>query len=555
MPLVYCICALFLLQAAPALAQQPATGPARTGTGYAVFLGGIPLGREEVSVRSDASGTTITSSARFAAPLNLELQRAEVVYRSDWSPVSLTIEGTVGGGPLSLRTAFSNGNAVTEGMQGGRPVAVTHPVSPQAVVLPNIFFGAYVALARRLADATPSTTFRVYIAPVAETAITLDSSSSERMQVGTTTLDVRRYNLTLDNAGRPLAVTVTVAEDGTLLRLNVPSQSLNVVREDLAASTSRMDIYSNPGDEAVVVPATGFSLGATLTMPRTPAPAGGRRPAVILHTGSGVFDRDGVVAGVPTLGQMAGALADAGFIAIRYDKRGHGQSGGRSESATISDYADDAVVVAKWLAARRDVDPKRIAVVGHSEGAFVALLASARDRRLSAVVTIAAPAVTGAELILEQQRHALDATTLSPAERDAKVALQKQVQAAVLTGRGWEGVDPLVRAQADTPWFQSLLAYDPAKVITDVRQPLLIVHGQLDRQVPVEHADKLAALARTKSKSKTIEVVVVRGVNHLMVPATTGEVSEYGALKDRTLSPEVTGAIAGWLTRTFAAIR
>jgi hypothetical protein len=52
-----------------------------------------------------------------------------------------------------------------------------------------------------------------------------------------------------------------------------------------------------------------------------------------------------------------------------------------------------------------------------------------------------------------------------------------------------------------------------------------------------------------------VEVVVVKGVNHLLVPAVTGEVTEYGSLPDRTISKDVTGAVTGWLTRTFAAIK
>ena len=41
-----------------------------------------------------------------------------------------------------------------------------------------------------------------------------------------------------------------------------------------------------------------------------------------------------------------------------------------------------------------------------------------------------------------------------------------------------------MRKQADTPWFQSFLTFDPAKTIRDVRQPMLLVHGELDKQVP-----------------------------------------------------------------------
>ena len=112
-------------------------------------------------------------------------------------------------------------------------------------------------------------------------------------------------------------------------------------------------------------------------------------PAVILLAGAGSDDRDGAAHGVPTLAQLAGALAEAGFLAVRYDKRGFGQSGGRSESATLSDYAEDVRAVVRWLSDRKDVDPKRIAVIGHGEGAWVALLAASRERKLAAVVSLA----------------------------------------------------------------------------------------------------------------------------------------------------------------------
>jgi hypothetical protein len=73
--------------------------------------------------------------------------------------------------------------------------------------------------------------------------------------------------------------------------------------------------------------------------------------------------------------------------------------------------------------------------------------------------------------------------------------------------------------------------------------------------VPVAHADRLAALARDASKSKSVEVVIVRGINHLLVPAVTGDLSEYGSLPDRNVSTEVTTAMGAWLTRTFQSIK
>jgi fermentation-respiration switch protein FrsA (DUF1100 family) len=553
MRVLYCTWALLLTLAASASAQQAASAP--VSTGYTMFFRGSPVGREDVTIRTDAGGTVITGQGRMSLPVDLQIRNAEARYRPDWSPESFALDASINGTDVKLRTTFRDGTAVTEGAQAGQSISLTAKVSPQPIVMPNGIFAAFefAALTRRLAAGTPAE-LRIFALPNAEIAARVTAAHDERMQVGTAVFNVRRYDLILANPNGDLAVSLTAGDDGTLIRVSVAAQSVDLIRNDVAASTSRTQVYSNQGDEAVVIPSTGFNLGATLTRPRGTTPST-RLPAVILLAGSGVDDRDGVALGVPTLGQLAGALADAGFLAVRYDKRGYGQSGGRSESATLGDYADDARAVVKWLGARKDVDPKRIALAGHSEGAAVALLAAARDKKIAAVVSIAGPGSSGADLVLEQQQYALDRMTLPQGERDAKVAQQKQIQSAVLSGRGWEGIAPELRRQADTPWFQSLLAYDPIKVVGNVRQPLLIVHGELDRQVPVAHADRLAELARKESKSKSIDVVIVRGVNHLLVPATTGEVSEYPSLTDRNVSKDVTSAIAQWLTKTFQAVK
>jgi dipeptidyl aminopeptidase/acylaminoacyl peptidase len=549
MRLFYFTCALGLILAGPAAAQQrPA---AVKPTGYTIFLRGAPVGREELTVQEDATGTTITAQGRLGAPLNVVTRRAEMKYAADGSPERFTLEATANGSDVAVRTSFVNGTAQTEGNQGATTIATSHPYSPQSVVLPNGVFTLYAALADRLSRVTAGAELRAYILPLSEIGVRVVSDQPERIQVGTSFLDVQRYDLLFSNPDGDLAVSLTAGDGGRLIRLSVPAQAIEVVREDVASPTARTQIFSNPGDEAVIIPGAGFNLGATITKPATPAPS---MPAVILLPGS-AGDRDGFTQGIPTFAQLAGAMADTGLLAVRYDKRGFGQSGGRAESATIQDYAEDVRSVVRWLQQRKDIDPKRIAVVGHAEGAWVALLSAARERRISAVASIAGPSTTGAELLLAQQQQSLDLLKLTPQERQQKVDLQKQIQTAVLTGKGWEGISKDERRAADTPWFQSLLTYDPAKVLKDVRQPLLFVHGALDRQVPVAHAERLADLARTQSDSKSVEVVVVRGVNHLLVPAITGEVSEYASLPDRNVSKDVSGALSAWLTKTFAAIK
>ena len=476
----------------------------------------------------------------------------ELRYRPNLDPQSLAVEARVGDVEFTLNTAFENGSAVSKGMQAAMPIEATDMVAPLTVLLPNVFFGAHAVLARRLAGEAPGTEFRAFVGPGAgaQVALRLRSERTEQMQFGTSTFEVHHYELVFDNAGMPLEVHLYSDYIGVLLRVTMPAQGIDFVRDDIAGAMSRTSVTSNSGDEAVVIPAAGFNLGATITHP---ANAAGRAPAVILIGGAASDDRDGKAFNVPVLANLAGAVSRAGFLAVRYDKRGFGQSGGRRESATITDLAEDVRAILKWVGDRKDVDSKRIAVIGHGEGAWIAMLAAARDRRITALICIDAPSTTGADLALEQQQLVLDRLKATPAERAQRIDLQKKVQAAVLTGKGWEGVPPELRKQADTPWTHSVLSFDPARVIEDVRQPILFIHAALDRLIPVSHVDRLVDLARKESKSKSVDAVTVRGVNHLLVPAITGEPEEYASLPDLNVSKDVTTAITDWLTKTLPA--
>ena len=87
----------------------------------------------------------------------------------------------------------------------------------------------------------------------------------------------------------------------------------------------------------------------------------------------------------------------------------------------------------------------------------------------------------------------------------------------------------------------------------NVRQPVIIVQGELDRQVPPYHADQLVELARARNRDVSADAVLLDGINHLLVPATTGEVDEYARLEGETVSPELVSAITDWLFRTLPA--
>ena len=236
---------------------------------------------------------------------------------------------------------------------------------------------------------------------------------------------------------------------------------------------------------------------------------------------------------------------------LRYDKRGVGQSGGRTEVASLGDFSDDQRAAVKFLTSRKDVDDRRIAVIGFTEGGLVSLLSAAKEKRIGAVVLVSTPGITGADLVLAQQQHALSKSNLSDAEKQARIDMQKKINEAAVSGKGLDALTPAVRRQIDNAEFQSVLAADPAKLVANVKQPILVVQGERDTEVAPTNADRLEALAKARKQPGVVEVVKIPGVNHLLVPAQTGEVDEYTALPDKQISPVASAAIVDWLKKTL----
>jgi pimeloyl-ACP methyl ester carboxylesterase len=542
-----------VLALAAASAQQPLPAPEGVQT-YTVFLQSRAIGQEIVTLQRTADGWAIRGSNRLAPPLDLVTRSAEILYDSAWRPTRVTLDTIARGQEVRVTTTFKDGEANSEiAPTGQEPAMRTDKVALDTIVLPNSFLTSYLALARRLVGQKPGQSLSGFIVPQGEVGIRVDGVFSERIETPRQIFAATRYALLVSNPEPAAEVPVNIwtDENGVMLRMSVPAQMLEVAREDIASAATRTTAFSVPGDTSVRIPAAGFGLAASVTRP---ASAGALRPAVILVGGSTFGDRDGFIAGIPVLGQLAAKLAEAGFIVVRYDRRGTGQSGGRSETTTITDYAEDVRAAVGWLdRQRKEVDRRRIAVVGHGDGGWIALTAAARDDRIAAVALIGTAASTGNALVLEQQQRLLDRLKTSDAQE--KVDLQRKINAAALGTGSWDGVPEAARRAAETPWFQSYLAFDPTRVMRDVRQPVLIVHGALDTVVAPSHAEKLAELARARRRTATIDVQTVPGVNHLLVPAKTGEVEEYAMLPEKQVSSAAGAAIADWLTKTLATPR
>jgi alpha-beta hydrolase superfamily lysophospholipase len=549
-PGCHCTAAFLALFLTALHAQTPSENPApATGeASFSVFIRGAEVGRVQTNLSRTGSDWLITSTGRVG---DLVINRFELKYGADWQPIDLRIEATQTDKKMQLNTSFGVTTAINEITQNAVTNAKTDQISARTVVLPNLFIAAYEALAARLSVTGPGAELPVYVAPQAEVKLAVKTVTGETVQTPSGSIATRRYEIVIQNPGGPLTATVTIDDKARFAKLELPAASMLVVRTDLSSVAVRTQSARNPTDSDVTIPAAGFTIAGTLTLPPGASGSAGRlrHPTIVLVAGSGPVDRDALVAGIPIFTQLAGDLAKRGYMVLRYDKRGVGQSGGRTETATLQDYADDLVAIVRWLERRDDVDDNRLAVVGHSEGGAIAMLAAGRDKRIKALALVAAPGSTGAELILEQQSHQLDLMKVSEEERAEKIALQKKIQQAVLSGKGLDGLPPQIQKQANTPWFRSLLAFDPAQAMEKVAQPVLILQGDLDVQVPPHHADKLAELARARKKEAIVEVVHIPGINHLLVPATTGEVQEYQALTEKKVSEQVSVTIADWLKK------
>ena len=525
-----------VLAALTGQAQTPAT-PAQGDASFGIFLRGTPIGREQTTLSLSPSGWILTSSGATQAPLEMTIARFEVKYSPDWQPLELTLDARLKNAVASVKTSFGLTTAINEVTQNSRTVSKEDQISAKAVVLPNNVFGAYEALAVRLWPLAADAEVPAYIPPQGEVKIKVRSVTDQSLSGPAGAIATRRFELSIQNPDRPVNAMVTVDSRLRLVRFELPDAGFLVVRDDASSVAVRPELARNPTDADTAIRANGFNLAATVTTP--PVVAGRLRlPAVILVGGATPADRDMVVGGIPVFAQLARALSDQGHLVVRYDRRGAGQSGGRTETATVNDYAEDIIAVVRAVAKRDDVDKRHIVVAGYGDGAAAAMLAGSRGSEIDGIITIDGAGTRGADLILERQQRVLDGLNLPPAERQTRIELQQKIQAAV-TGTGtWAGVPEAMRRQADTPWFRSVLLFDPAAVMPKIKLPILILHAEQNAVIPASEADRLGALAKARKKDPGTVITRIPGITQTLA-----------APDAKTVSPAVATAIAEWIKK------
>ncbi len=317
------------------------------------------------------------------------------------------------------------------------------------------------------------------------------------------------------------------------------------------------------------------SLAGTLTLPSK----GKNFPVVILISGSGPQDRNEEVLGHKPFWVIADFLTKNGIAVLRYDDRGVAQSTGDFATATSEDFAKDTQAAVAFLKQIPEINPKKISLIGHSEGGLIAPIVAANNPEINNLVLLAGPGVSGEKILLEQnylsaklqgipeeqlaENRKLNQLVFDKFknEKDLNVIKNKlrPVLKTVIENQIGEAdipeseIQKMVEKEINTiatPWFQFFLTYDPEISLSKVRCPVLILNGEKDFQVPSKMNIEAIENILSKSGNKKYQSVEFPNMNHLFQVCNTGSLEEYQLIEE-TINPLVLDTILTWLKTQF----
>ncbi|PRD46736.1 alpha/beta hydrolase family protein [Sphingobacterium haloxyli] len=300
-------------------------------------------------------------------------------------------------------------------------------------------------------------------------------------------------------------------------------------------------------------------LAGTITIPRK----GEQLPAVVLVTGSGPQDRDETIMGHKPFKVIADYLTRHGIIVLRYDERGVGASTGSYPKSTIGDFSRDVIVAIGFLQKQESVDPKRVGIIGHSEGALIAeLIAGESSADVGFIGLLGAPAIPIDSLMLLQAYEIGKVMGMSAEElREAKEVNRRNF-AAVKSDLGDEHAyrqileniaSPLPNLSENQkneikmmvlPAYRYFMRIDPVPFIKRIDVPVFAAFGTKDVQVPF--APNLESLTDHLPNKEKNFLKAYDGLNHLFQKAETGAVSEYIDIEE-TFNEQVLSDLAQWI--------
>ncbi|MEE2714153.1 MAG: alpha/beta fold hydrolase [Planctomycetota bacterium] len=331
-------------------------------------------------------------------------------------------------------------------------------------------------------------------------------------------------------------LTLEVEPDRTFRRLILPGEGrLTLVRAGFIPDPTSREVCPVSVEEVEATLPTG--LLATVSLPKHRE---GVFAGVVLVAESGARDRDGVGSGLLSglQREVAWDLADGGFAVIRFDPRDPRQAG-----VGIATLREDVRSAGVLLAARADVDSQRIGVVGHGQGGLLAVLA-AKDRPdlFGAVVGLAVPARPLRDAMKARLRARLRIGGSTPAAiTAAEAALDEELD--------------LVRdlpAEADPApggkLLQELLPIVPTTVYMELEEPLLLVFGAHDEEVPAGHR-ALLQTAVALHGGERVALQVLPAADHEFLETAPGGAGKGAADLARRRHPSLGPVIRAFLER------
>jgi len=496
-------------------------GGAASAQSYTIEQSGTTLGTFEIVLTHGVAGTVSDSTLNLGAIADLS---DHLVTDAGGFARSYHLEGTAHGTALSMDVTFDGGEAAFTIEQGGSKQSMRVPLPGPVMVLDNSMLDGWQIIASRLADAAGNgpQRFDLLVPQAARTGtVTVTAAGAEAVTIGGESVQTQRFDAEMEVAGQTVGVTLWLDDAGRIVAFAQPSAALRYALETPASKAAadrqqagtvaaqaalerHLESQSSCIDaHAVDVRSTGETLAGTLTVPV----GVGRAPALLLLPGSGAVDRDGNAAPVITNAmykQLAYALGCQGYAVLRIDKLGIGASSGDGNAVTLDTYVQNTADWMALLRARPDIDPRRVGLMGHSEGGLVAIASAVRDDiRPSVVVLLESPGLPMDRLLADQIPRLAQLRGASSGE---VAALRAQTEAAVRaiaasTGTAMEltgdlASNPIAAGFAHAAGLlRSEFAADPAALAGGIDAPVLIVQGGKDVQVLPRNGEALAQAA------------------------------------------------------------
>lgn len=314
----------------------------------------------------------------------------------------------------------------------------------------------------------------------------------------------------------------------------------------------------------------GITLAGTLTLPLK----GTKLPAVVLVTGSGAQNRDEEIMEHKPFLVIADYLTRNGIAVLRCDDRGTASSQGTYANATNEDFAEDTKAALNYLRKRKEINPKKIGIIGHSCGGTIAFTIAAKDPAVAFIVSLAGAAIQGDSLMLRQveliskSQGMPDAIwqTMKPALRHRYAILQQKDKSPntikeelyadvtkTMTAEQLKDLNTVQQLSAQissmtSPWYLDFMRYDPTEDLKRIKCPVLALNGEKDIQV--DAAMNLVAIGQRISENgnKKVTTKMYPNLNHLFQTCQKGTLEEYGQLEE-TISPEVLMDMTEWILK------